>query len=333
MAVRERDFMKAPDADAAAPARGNWLARLNEFGERHAKVIITLSTGLIVLTVLLFAKYFYDKSLNERAEQELAQEESSERLREMKEKYRSVPAVAKIVYRLANRYYSEGKLEAARNEYQEFLSRFPNHPLQVRAEIALASLEHNLRYERDQKEQRLKEHTLQSHPTRLAQAKDDRLKWAPLPPAPLPTAELRLAGGEVKIELYEDDAPNAVAAFVKLCEEGYFTGVKFDLVNTDERVQTQKKAEGAPDYTLAVENSPRPAEAGSLVLVKKEGAEENLPGEFQILLKPLPDLKGATVFGKVTDGLPTVQNLKKDDALLGARVTWKRDHPYEPKKK
>ncbi len=325
MPVQERDYLTAPEP--AAPA--GWLQRLNEFGERHAKAIITVSTALIILTVLLFAKYFYDQAMQERAERDLISADTIEDFKKFKETYKGYPVQAKFIYRLANRYNDEHQLEAARNEYQEFLSKFREHALAFQVQEALHRLEANLKFEEEQKARRLKEFVLQSHPRQFADLKDPRLQWGPVH-EPLPEAEIETSGGIVRVELYEDEAPNAVANFVKLCEQKYFDGVKVDLVNSDERLATLPKAEGAPAYALAVETGARVAGEGSLVLVRKEGAEENLAGGFQILLKPVPGLSGVTVLGAVTDGLPRLKAMKKDDAFKSVKVTRKRDHPYEP---
>src|SRR6516164_4629822 len=105
MAVQERDYMKGPDSAPSAPGGRSpkWLDRLNEIGERHATAIIAVSTGLIILTVLIFAKYFYDKSQVERAETELTTAETAEQLTELKTKYGSTPVGSRIVFKLANR--------------------------------------------------------------------------------------------------------------------------------------------------------------------------------------------------------------------------------------
>src|SRR5687767_955798 len=103
MPVQERDFMK-PGADPTAPGGPAWLTRLNEIGERHATAIIAVSTGLIILTVLLFAKGAYDRSQLERAEQELAKAASVETLEALKAKYSDTPVAPRIIYKLANRY-------------------------------------------------------------------------------------------------------------------------------------------------------------------------------------------------------------------------------------
>jgi cyclophilin family peptidyl-prolyl cis-trans isomerase len=130
-------------------------------------------------------------------------------------------------------------------------------------------------------------------------------------------------------ELFEDEAPNAVAAFIKLADQKYFDGIKLDLVGGDERVQTQPKAENPGDLTLAVEDSKKPADAYSLVLIKKDGGGVS-GNQFQILLKSLPALKDATVFGTINEGMLNLKSLKKDDVIKTVKVVSKRDHVYEP---
>src|SRR6187549_3926689 len=113
MAVQERDYMKGPESAPPTPGgpSSKWLDRLNEIGERHATAIIAVSTGLIILTVLIFAKHFYDKSQVERAEQELSNAETVDQLTDLKKRYASTPVGSRIAFRLANRYYEDGKLD------------------------------------------------------------------------------------------------------------------------------------------------------------------------------------------------------------------------------
>lgn len=322
MSVQERDYLKKTGDAPAAGARANWLARVNDYGEKHATAIIALSTGLIILTVLIFAKHFYDQSQAERAEQELALAETTDKLLELKSKYGTTPAAGRIVFRLANQYYDDGKLDAARNEYLHFQERWPGDPLGRHVTRALASLDRNRKFEEEQKQARLKEHRLQTHPRQLPELKDPRLQWAPQAPGPNPTAEIELAGGKAEVELFQTDAPTAVASFVKLAEAKYFDGVKWDVVKDGERLEAQRKAEGATDETLAFEATSRPGEAGTLVMIRKEGGE-NQAGRFQILLKAVPELKDATVFGIVRKQLPALQAAKKDEAIKSVRITSK----------
>jgi cyclophilin family peptidyl-prolyl cis-trans isomerase len=329
MPVQERDYAKnGPDAPAAPQG---WLAKLNEVGEKHATAIIAVSTGLIILTVLLFAKGAYDRSQIERGEAELGKATSAEQLSALKTKFGSGPLAPRILYRLACQYADDGKLESAANEFREFLKRFPQDAMQPRAALALQAVERNLEFEKERKPLLAKADALQSHPTQLPKARDPRLELGPVH-EPNPLAELELGGGVVKVELLEDEAPNAVANFIALAEQKYFEGLKLDFVGNDERLQTQPKAEAPLDALLAYEVSAREAEAGSLVLVKK--GIDNQAGGFQILLRSVPDLKDVTVFGRVVEpGLAILRTLKKDDPIKSVKIVSKRAHPYEPKRK
>jgi len=322
MAVQERDYMKGPAAPGQAP---KLMDRLNELGEKHATAIISISTGLIILTVLIFAKYFYDKAQVERAEQELAAAESLDQLAALKTKYGTTPVAPRILFRLANKYYEDGKLDDARNAYKEFQSRFPQDRLAVFVVRALNSLERNAKFDTEGKEARLKQHFLAPHPRDLSGLKDPRLQWGPAPEG-RPVAQIELAAGTLTVELFEDDAPNAVAAFVKLAGQGGFDGAKWELIGGDERVQAAAKSDA--DLTLAAEDSRKPGEAYSLVLAKKDAGVAG--AQFQILLRPVPDLRDATVFGIVTEGSAALKGVKKDDAIKSVKIASKRSHPYEP---
>lgn len=324
MAVQERDYMKGPAAQPPGETP-KLMDRLNELGEKHATAIISISTGLIILTVLIFAKYFYDKAQVERAEQELAAAETLDQLTTLKTKYGTTPVAPRILFRLANKYYEDGKLDDARNAYKEFQSRFPQDRLAVFVVRALNSLERNAKFDSEGKEARLKQHFLAPHPRDLAGLKDPRLQWGPAPEG-RPIATIELGAGSLTVELFEDDAPNAVAAFVKLAGQGAFDGAKWELIGGDERVQATAKSDA--DLVLATEDSRKPAEAYSLVLAKKDAGVAG--AQFQILLRPVPDLRDATVFGAVTEGAAALKGVKKDDAIKSVKITSKRSHPYEP---
>ena len=175
----------------------------------------------------------------------------------------------------------------------------------------------------------MKEAKLQTHPRLLSEAKDPRLQWGPSPePRPAVELEVGTGTGKVVLELYRDEAPKSVAAFLKLVEEKYFDGIKLDVVNTDERLLAQRSDK--PADAIPYEATLRPAEAGSLVLIRKEGGAENQGGTFQILLKELPDLKDVTIFGILREGLSTVKALKKDDLIKTAKVVSRGEAKSQP---
>jgi cyclophilin family peptidyl-prolyl cis-trans isomerase len=101
--------------------------------------------------------------------------------------------------------------------------------------------------------------------------------------------------------------------------------VKWEFIGGDERLQAQAKA---GDLVLAPEDSKKPGEAYSLVLVKKDAGVGG--GQFQILLTAVPDLRDATVFGIVTEGAAALKSVKKDDAIKSVKIVSKRTHAYEP---
>lgn len=321
MPVQERDYAK-PNPDAPAGAGGGWLARLNEIGERHATAIIAASTGLIILTVLLFAKGAYDRSQTERAEQELAKAATVDTLEALKAKYGGTVVAPRILYKLANKYAEDGKLDEAIAQYKDFLNRFPLDPFKAQVDTALVAVERNRAFNDERKPVRLKESALQSHPRQFPALKDPRLTFGPQR-GPAPLVEISTPGGPVKIELFEDDAPNGVASFIKLAEAKHFDGLKWE--DAAGRLRTSRK-DGVAETKLAVEDtSSQSAVIGTVLLVRKDGA--NLADQIEIVVRPGAPIQDVTVIGVVKEGLA---HLKKDEAIGSVKVLSKRDHAYEP---
>src|SRR5438552_15038809 len=101
MAVKAQDAAKGASPDSMGSRAAAWMSRVNEFGERHATAIIAITTVLTILTVILFATYFYNRAQNERAEQELSEATIVEKLRELKTKYGGTTVAPRILYKLA----------------------------------------------------------------------------------------------------------------------------------------------------------------------------------------------------------------------------------------
>ena len=71
-------------------------------------------------------------------------------------------------------------------------------------------------------------------------------------------AEIVTGKGTMKVELYEQDAPNTVANFVKLSEKGYYDGLTFHRVIPDFVIQggcPQGSGAGGPGYSIDCEYS------------------------------------------------------------------------------
>ena len=116
--------------------------------------------------------------------------------------------------------------------------------------------------------------------------------------------------GTLTLELFEADAPNTVANFVKLAESGFYDGLAFHRVINGFMAQggCPNSREGArgmagtggPGYTIDCEINPNKHEAGSLSMAH---AGKNTGGsQFFICHGAQPHLDGVhTVFGKTND--------------------------------
>lgn len=70
------------------------------------------------------------------------------------------------------------------------------------------------------------------------------------------TAELKTSKGTMKVEFYEEDAPNTVANFVKLAEDGFYDGLTFHRVIPNFVIQggcPDGTGAGGPGYTIKCE--------------------------------------------------------------------------------
>lgn len=137
-------------------------------------------------------------------------------------------------------------------------------------------------------------------------------------------------------ELYDKEAPKTAANFEKLANDGYYDGVKFhrvipafvvqggdpysrDLPEGDRRIGT-----GGPGYQIDCETAgnPHKHEIGALSMAH---AGKNTGGsQFFIVLDEgnTRHLNGVhTVFGKITDGVDIVKQIKPNDSMTKVRVS------------
>ena len=144
------------------------------------------------------------------------------------------------------------------------------------------------------------------------------------------TATFQTDKGSFTAELYDQDAPGTVANFEKLVGEGYYDGIVFhrvipdfvvqggdpltkELPMTDRRIGT-----GGPGYTIKCETAgnPRKHEVGALSMA--HAGRDTGGSQFFIVLSEqnTRHLNGVhTVFGKVTDGMDVVNQLRQGDRI------------------
>ena len=141
---------------------------------------------------------------------------------------------------------------------------------------------------------------------------------------------LKLKDGDVKIELFEDVAPNHVKRIRQLAQEGKYDGVVFHRVIDGFMAQTGDVKFGnssnddfnlrsagmggsiLPD--LKEEFSDLPHERGTLSMARSQDPN-SANSQFFICLKDSPFLdRQYTVFGKVIEGMEFVDKIKKGDS-------------------
>ena len=142
--------------------------------------------------------------------------------------------------------------------------------------------------------------------------------------------------GTMTAELYDKEAPNTVANFEKLANDGFYDGIKFhrvipefvvqggdplsrDLPEGDRRIGT-----GGPGWKIDCETqgNPHKHELGALSMA--HAGKDTGGSQFFIVLNEnsTRHLNGVhTVFGKVTKGIDVVQTIQKDDVMNSVRVS------------
>lgn len=155
----------------------------------------------------------------------------------------------------------------------------------------------------------------------------------------LPRVEIYTDKGVILVELYEDDAPNHVANFISLCEDGFYEGTKFHRYEPNGWISggcpnTKEGAggevgRGDAGYTIADEGTPRRHLSGTLNFEKR--GPDTSSSRFSILMMPYPSRdRGFTAFGRVIDGLAVARSLREEDEIQRTVVVRKRDHDYTP---
>jgi cyclophilin family peptidyl-prolyl cis-trans isomerase len=140
---------------------------------------------------------------------------------------------------------------------------------------------------------------------------------------------LKLKDGDIKIELFEDKAPNHVKRIKKLAEEGKYDGVVFHRVidgfmaqtgdvkfgnSANDNFDLKRAGMGGSDLPdLKEEFSDLPHQRGTLSMARSQDPN-SANSQFFICFKESSFLdRQYTVFGKVIEGMELVDKIKKGD--------------------
>lgn len=129
-------------------------------------------------------------------------------------------------------------------------------------------------------------------------------------------------GKEIELELFDKDAPNTVANFEKLANEGFYNGLTFHRVIPGFVAQGGcpiGNGTGNAGYTIDCEINPNKHERGVLAMAHR--GRNTGSCQFYITYAPQPHLDGHhTVFGKVTKGMEYVDELRQGDQMKEVKV-------------
>ena len=148
---------------------------------------------------------------------------------------------------------------------------------------------------------------------------------------------LKLKDGDVKIQLFEDVAPNHVKRIKELADSGKYNNVVFHRVIDGFMAQTgdvkfgnienkdfnlNRAGMGGSDLPdLKAEFNNLPHERGTLSMARSQNPD-SANSQFFICFQPAPFLdRQYTVFGKVISGMEFVDKIKRGDSNNNGAVT------------
>lgn len=139
--------------------------------------------------------------------------------------------------------------------------------------------------------------------------------------------------GTVTVELFEDKAPITAGNFIDLVEKGFYDGLKFHRYEPGFVIQGgDPRGNGTGGYTdpstgrerrIQLEVSPelKHGDAGAVAMARSSDPN-SASCQFYITLGPAAFLDmNYAVFGRVTDGLDVVKQLRAGDSMKSVRLS------------
>jgi cyclophilin family peptidyl-prolyl cis-trans isomerase len=156
----------------------------------------------------------------------------------------------------------------------------------------------------------------------------------------LPRVKLTTTKGDVVIELFENEAPQAVANFLTLVKDGFYDGLTFHRVLPAFMAQggdPEGNGSGGPGYSIKCEcykPDYRHHFRGSLSMA--HAGRDTGGSQFFLTFVPTTYLDGKhTVFGRVIEGMENASSIKRGepvrspDKIIKAEVLRDRGHGYK----
>jgi len=135
------------------------------------------------------------------------------------------------------------------------------------------------------------------------------------------TAEIHTAKGVMKIEFFEQDAPNTVANFTKLAQSGFYNGLTFHRVLPDFVIQggcPNGIGNGGPGYKIDCELTGENQHHDKGVLSMAHAGRNTGGSQFFICHSRTNTAhldRNHTCFGKVIEGLEVIDAIRQGDVM------------------
>jgi len=127
--------------------------------------------------------------------------------------------------------------------------------------------------------------------------------------------------GDIRIEFFDEDAPNTVKNFKDLIQDGFYDGLNFHRVIPNFVIQggcPNGTGTGGPGYHIPCEINTQKHLTGSLSMA--HAGKDTGGSQFFICHSPQPHLDGVhTVFGKTAD-MDVVNSIEPGDAIISVGV-------------
>ena len=146
---------------------------------------------------------------------------------------------------------------------------------------------------------------------------------------------MQTSAGDIKLKLYNEEAPETVANFVKLVESNFYDGLHFHRVIQDfmlqggcpesRNPQSPRAGTGGPGWKIPCEPSALRLKHDRPGLLSMANAGPNTGGsQFFLTTVPTPWLNGNhAIFGEVVEGMDVVTAIERCRKGRG-------DRPVEP---
>jgi cyclophilin family peptidyl-prolyl cis-trans isomerase len=162
----------------------------------------------------------------------------------------------------------------------------------------------------------------------------------------LPRVRMETNRGVIVLELFENEAPEAVANFISLVEAKYYDGLTFHRVLENFMAQggcPDGTGAGGPGYKIYCEcakGEHRKHFRGTLSMA--HAGKDTGGSQFFLTFRPTPFLDGRhTAFGRVIEGWDILTKIQRrdpnnpttaPDKMVRVTIERKRDHAYVPNK-